>query len=172
MVTHAGAARLALGAPAPEGGPEPVHGALARIEEVGRGAMDDLDRVLNLLAGSDQSDDGAVGLAGSLRSLVAALPPGLTVDLDVPEPVGRPSEARLDRAAAETLRRVVQESLTNVIRHAGPDTHVRITLTVDATHAEVDVVDDGARASAAPTLSTIPPSRRSPMRSSCGPGFG
>ncbi|OHV60821.1 hypothetical protein BCD48_40345 [Pseudofrankia sp. BMG5.36] len=132
----------------------------SRTMDVGRGALTD-----PLRGGARirrEGDDAGWRPSLSLRSLVAALPPGLTVDLDVPEPVGRPSEARLDRAAAETLRRVVQESLTNVLRHAGPDTHVRVTLTVDATHAEVEVevVDDGARASAAPTPTMVPPSQR------------
>ncbi len=48
-----------------------------------------------------------------------------------------------------TVYRVVQESLTNVIKHAGPAARAHVSLDVRPTQLQIDVVDDG-RGSAAP----------------------
>ncbi|QXJ20958.1 sensor histidine kinase [Actinomadura graeca] len=127
MVTHAGAARLSLG-----GGHEDVRRSLGSIEQVGRAALGDLDRVLGLLG-----DTGPPDLVAALRGLVSGLPPGLRADLvvdgDLP-PVGEP--------AAQTLHRIVQESLTNVVRHASAAT-VRVQVSRDGEDVRVTVTDDG-----------------------------
>ncbi|MEV1085153.1 sensor histidine kinase [Streptomyces sp. NPDC050211] len=128
MVTHAGAARLSLGEDR-----SPVREALSRIEEVGRGAMTDLDRVLGLLTEAYDSE-------GTLRALVDQLPPGVTADLRLPPDPARLRE--LTPAVAETVRRVVQESLTNVVRHARP-AHAVVRVDVVAGAIRVTVTDDG-----------------------------
>jgi signal transduction histidine kinase len=134
MVTHAGAARLTLGDER-----SPVREALSRIEEVGRGAMTDLDRVLGLL--TDTHDCEA-----TLRALVAQLPPGVTAELRLPAPAAL---GDLAPAVAETVRRVVQESLTNVVRHARP-AHAVVGVDVIAGEVRVAVTDDGTGTQAAP----------------------
>ncbi|PZF86489.1 hypothetical protein C1I92_01385 [Jiangella anatolica] len=128
MVTHAGAARLVLG----EGAP-PVQEALARIEDVGRGAMSDLDRILGLL--TDSYD-----VEAALRALVAGLPGSVTAELRLP-----PADVlrRLPPRTAQTVGRVVQESLTNVVRHAGP-AHAVVAVTVTGGDLTVSITDDGA----------------------------
>ncbi|SDU28134.1 Histidine kinase-, DNA gyrase B-, and HSP90-like ATPase [Jiangella alkaliphila] len=128
MVTHAGAARLVLADDAP-----PVQEALARIEDVGRGAMTDLDRILGLL--TDTYD-----LEATLRALVAGLPGHVTAELRLPE-----AEVlrRLPPRTAETAGRVVQESLTNVVRHAGP-AHAVVDVALTGRDLAVVVTDDGA----------------------------
>lgn len=127
MVTHAGAARLTLGSQSP-----PVREALSRIEEVGRSAMTDLDRILGLLT------DG-YDLDASLRAMVARLPADVTVQLRLCEP--RLLE-RLGPPVAHAVGRVAQEALTNVVRHARP---ARAVVTVDVKDGAVGVVvtDDG-----------------------------
>ncbi|MFG2000552.1 sensor histidine kinase [Spirillospora sp. NPDC048911] len=127
MVTHAGAARLALGDDRAE-----IRASLGQIEEVGRTAMDDLDQVLGLL-----EDGESLDLPVSVGRLVAGLPAhlraGLTVDgdlEDVTDPVGR------------AVHRVVQESLTNVVRHASATT-VRVRLSRTEEGIVIEVADDG-----------------------------
>ncbi|QNP74464.1 hypothetical protein IAG44_36740 [Streptomyces roseirectus] len=129
MLTHAGAARLTLADTSP-----PVRDALARIEEVGRAAMTDLDRVLGLLTES-------YDVEADLRGLAARLPP------DVPSELRLPSAGELrglPSPVAEAVGRVVQESLTNVVRHARP---ARVVVEVGVEVAEgrvvVRVTDDG-----------------------------
>ncbi|RFS80942.1 hypothetical protein D0T12_34570 [Actinomadura spongiicola] len=137
MVTHAGAARLTLGDERPD-----VRRSLGCIEEVGRAALGDLDRVLGLLDGTDTTDPP--DLAAELRGLVAGLPPGLRTELvidgglpTIPGPVTR------------TLHRIVQEALTNVVRHARAGT-VWIVVAHTGDEMRVTVSDDGAAAPGPP----------------------
>jgi signal transduction histidine kinase len=132
MVTHAGAARLTLGTESP-----PVREALARIEEVGRSAMTDLDRILGLL--TDTYD-----VEAALRALVARLPADVTAELRLPAPE---SLRHLEPRVAGTVGRVVQESLTNVVRHARP-AHAVVAVEV-RDHAIGVVVTDGGTAARA-----------------------
>ncbi|MEU9284665.1 sensor histidine kinase [Streptomyces sp. NPDC048275] len=134
MVTHAGAARLTLGDDR-----SPVREALSRIEEVGRGAMTDLDRVLGLLTDTYNCE-------AALRALVAQLPPGVTAELRLPAPAVL---GDLAPAVAEAVRRVVQESLTNVVRHARP-AHAVVRVEVVAGDVRVTVTDDGTGTEPAP----------------------
>ncbi|MBT2207439.1 sensor histidine kinase [Actinomadura sp. NEAU-AAG7] len=140
MVTHAGAARLSLGASGDAH--EDVRRSLGSIEETGRAALGDLDRVLGLLDAADPPDPP--DLASALRGLVVGLPPGLRADLVVDgglPPVGEP--------VVGTLHRIVQESLTNVVRHASARA-VRIEVSRAGDGVRVTVTDDGATAPGAP----------------------
>ncbi|WP_416969005.1 sensor histidine kinase [Streptomyces sp. 4F14] len=127
MLTHAGAARLTLA----DGSP-PVREALTRIEQAGRAAMTDLDRVLGLLTES-------YDLEADLHNLAARLPADIPVDLRLP--VG--GELReLPLPVAEAVGRVVQESLTNAVRHAGAG-RVVVEVGVGEGRVVVRVTDDG-----------------------------
>ncbi len=123
MVTHAGAARLSL----PDGPPQ-VRTALERIEQAGRDAMADLDRVIGLLSDRRSLPDG-------LRELVRGLPVRVELRLG-------PGVDDLGPGQAETLRRVAQESLTNVIRHAGASL-ARVEVRRDEGVVTLTVADDG-----------------------------
>ncbi|WP_143200080.1 sensor histidine kinase [Kitasatospora sp. CB01950] len=141
MVTHAGAARLCL----PDGPPD-VRAALERIERVGRDAMADLDRVLGLL-------QPAPPLAQALRALLADLPPHLSPALQLPSEVHH-----LTTEQSETIRRIVQESLTNTLKHStATATTVRLTTAPHATR--LTVTDNG---SPVPQLAPRPAPRTPP----------
>ncbi|MFM9733737.1 sensor histidine kinase [Streptomyces niveiscabiei] len=127
MLTHAGAARLTLA----DGSP-PVREALTRIEEVGRAAMTDLDRILGLLTES-------YDVAADIHNLTDRLPADVPAQLRLP-PDG---ELRgLPAPVAEAVGRVVQESLTNVVRHARP-ARVVVEVGVGEGRVVVRVTDDG-----------------------------
>ena len=55
-----------------------------------------------------------------------------------------------------TVYRLVQESLTNVLKHAGPAAGVRVTLAYTADSIELEVSDNGRGAAAAPADTTQP----------------
>ncbi len=80
---------------------------------------------------------GAVGLAGLGRLADVAREAGVVVDLDVA--VG---EGCLDSAVAAAAYRIVQESLTNVIRHSGA-TRAVVTIGLRGDHLELVIADEG-----------------------------
>ncbi|KAB2347487.1 sensor histidine kinase [Actinomadura rudentiformis] len=96
--------------------------ALTAIKEAGQDAMRELRRTLGVLRQVD-ADGAAPGLDRLPRLVDRARAAGLTMTYEVRgEP--RPLPAEADRAAY----RILQEALTNVLRHAG---HVPVTLTTD-----------------------------------------
>ena len=80
---------------------------------------------------------GTVGLSGLGRLVAAARDAGVDVDLDVSV-----DDGCLDGAIEAAAYRIVQESLTNVIRHSGA-THAAVTAGVRGNRLELVIADDG-----------------------------
>ena len=152
MVVQAGAARRVL-----DSSPDEARGALLAVEASGRTAMTELRNLLGLLAPDGEAEPGAdaagrggdmeltpqpgLGQIGSLIDRVRAA--GLPAELSV---AGRRDlPPGLDLAAY----RVVQEALTNVMKHAG---QARTTVRIEYRPAEllITVRDDGRLAATAP----------------------
>jgi signal transduction histidine kinase len=145
MVVQAGAARRVLGA-----SPEEARSALLAIEDSGRAAIIELQHLLGLLAPPGEPEDSSLAGTGGtgplrpqpgldlLRPLIGRMAAaGLPVRLCV-RGAPRALPPGLDLAAY----RVIQEALTNVIKHAGqPETAV----TLDYRHSAlmIEVADDG-----------------------------
>ena len=113
--------------------------ALATINESSREAMRELRGILGVLRQADEADPRAPtpGL-DALDDLVAgAGAAGLTVDVAT-EGARTPLPVGTDLAAY----RIIQESLTNVARHAGAD-HAHVSLRYGAADLVVEVADDG-----------------------------
>ncbi|MFE9836924.1 sensor histidine kinase [Streptomyces sp. NPDC005551] len=106
-VVQAGAARAA-------GDPEFTDRALAAIEDTGRAALEDLERVLGVLREVERPAGGRPTLADADRLLESARTSGAKVDAEVTGPV----ESVPGPVSREGYR-ILQESLTNVLRHAG-----------------------------------------------------
>lgn len=88
-------------------------------------------------------DRGAVGLSGVPRLVDSAREAGLDIELDLDVP-----EGQLDGAIDAAGYRIVQESLTNVIRHSGAR-RARLNARVDDGQLEIVVADDGRGCGAA-----------------------
>ncbi|GAA2228630.1 histidine kinase [Streptomyces amakusaensis] len=98
--------------------------ALTAIEETGRAALEDLERVLLVLRESGGPVPARPTLADTARLLESARASGATVDAEVSGPL-----SLVPGPVSREGYRIVQESLTNVLRHAGPvPTRVRITI--------------------------------------------
>ncbi|BCL26362.1 sensor histidine kinase [Streptomyces aurantiacus] len=122
--------------------------ALQTIAATGRDALDDMHRIVKVLradrSGGQERPDEAVGRRTvSLDDLETvaerARAAGLKVTLTV-----EGARSRLPTADELTVFRLVQESLTNVLRHAGPGAQVTITLRFDRDAVLIRVIDDGA----------------------------
>ncbi|SBT68544.1 Signal transduction histidine kinase [Micromonospora sediminicola] len=117
--------------------PAQAEGALAAIHSVSGSAMAELRATLGTLRREPGPHEPTPGFA-QLPALVDGVRRGgLAVDLRVDGPV----EA-LPAVVGSTVYRVVQEALTNVLRHAGA---ARVAVTVRATPGRLalEVVDDG-----------------------------
>jgi signal transduction histidine kinase len=122
--------------------PDEAKKALAAVEQTSRSALDELRRMLGLLRRDDQQGaplEPARGLS-ALEALVEQVrAAGFDVDLDVQGvTVGTVSPA-----AELSIYRIVQEALTNVVKHAGGATTVRVDLRLEADALVLEVNDDG-----------------------------
>jgi signal transduction histidine kinase len=157
MVVQAGAARRVLGA-----SPDEARSALLAIEESGRSAIVELQHMLGLLVQPAEPED--IGPAGTSETGPLRPQPGL----DQLRPLigrvtaaGLPVEFRV-HGTPRTLPpgmdlaayRVVQEALTNVIKHAGQSS-ARVTLDYRYDALVIEVTDDG-RPGAAPMPAAMP----------------
>jgi signal transduction histidine kinase len=128
--------------------------ALVAIADTGREALTDIRSMLGVLAEDpDRAGDGRAPLApapgvGDVPRLVERLgSAGQPVRLRV-EGEPRP----LPRAADLAAYRLVQEALTNVTKHAGPQVPAEVRLTWTDGALRLDVVDRGADGGAEPLV--------------------
>ncbi|MFF3993733.1 sensor histidine kinase [Streptomyces cyaneofuscatus] len=127
-VVQAGAARTA-------NDPAFTERALAAIEETGRDALEDLERVLRVLRESGTPVSRRPTLAEAERLLDSARSSGAKVDARVSGDLGL-----VPAPVSREGYRILQESLTNVLRHAGP-VSVRVTIAVDDGRLELEVAN-------------------------------
>ncbi|MFG3517168.1 sensor histidine kinase [Streptomyces bobili] len=125
-VVQAGAARAA-------GDPAFTDRALAAIEETGRAALEDLERVLGVLREAERPVSARPTLAEADRLLESARASGAKVDAELTGAL----EAVPGPASREGYR-ILQEALTNALRHAGSvPVRVRIEVTAGLLTLEV-----------------------------------
>ncbi|MFD8571445.1 sensor histidine kinase [Streptomyces sp. NPDC059639] len=106
-VVQAGAARAA-------GDPAFTERALDAIEETGRAALEDLERVLLVLREAEQPATGRPTLQEADRLLDSARASGATVEVAVDGPL-----ETVPGPVSREGYRILQEALTNVLRHCG-----------------------------------------------------
>jgi signal transduction histidine kinase len=117
---------------------------LEKIEDSGRRALAETRRLLGVLRGSGNELELAPqpGIA-ALPALVASIrEAGLPVSLAVDG-----ERAQLPGAVDVSAYRIVQEALTNAVRHAGP-THARVRIGYRAGEVSIEVTDNGPRGQA------------------------
>ncbi|QIS04676.1 sensor histidine kinase [Nocardia brasiliensis] len=125
--------------------------ALRAIGEQGRRALAEARRAIGVLRAETDPDPAARVAVSDITRLVeevrgAGLP--VTLDLDVPaEPA--------DAGVWLVIYRIVQEGLTNVVKHAGPGARAEVSVRRERDRWRVSVADDGR-----------------PVRRSARPGYG
>ncbi|MBX3285056.1 MAG: sensor histidine kinase [Actinobacteria bacterium] len=124
-----------------DGDPAQARTMLTTINGTSRQALAEMRRLLGVLRADGDEPEASRAPAPSLAdvpTLVASMAgTGVAVDLDV-EGEPRPDAPGVELAAF----RVVQEALTNVVRHAGP-AQVEVRVRYEPDQVRIDVVDDG-----------------------------
>ena len=140
MVVQAGAERLH------EEPGTPAYQALSSIELSGRRALSEMGRLVGMLRTDAESETlGPQPGLDQLNALVARVrETGLQVELVVD---GRPHE--LAPGLDVSAYRIVQEALTNTLRHA-QSRHARVVLRWEPTALHIEVADDGIGPSVEP----------------------
>jgi signal transduction histidine kinase len=134
------AVQSGVGAHVADTQPEEAARALVAIEATSRAALEELRRLLGVLRQEDepQGDLAPVPGLADLDSLLAELAKaGLAVKLQV-NGTRPPVPAGVDLSAY----RIVQEALTNVVKHAGP-ARVQVVVGYRGQEVTVEVTDDG-----------------------------
>jgi signal transduction histidine kinase len=125
--------------------PERSAGAMEEVSRTGRHALGEMRRLLGVLRDGDGADRAPQPGLGELDALLERVrAAGLPVVL---ETSGSPDG--LGPGAGLTVYRVVQEALTNTLKHAGEDARATVRLRFDAGGVEVEVADDGRGAAPA-----------------------
>jgi signal transduction histidine kinase len=122
--------------------PDEAQRALTAIEDTSRGALRELRALLGVLRtpeGHTAESEPTPGLADLDALLTRTADAGVRVELvqSGERPPSLPAGLQL------ALYRVVQESLTNVVKHAGTD-HCRVALGFTPAAATVEITDAGA----------------------------
>lgn len=132
MLVQAGATRRLLSRD-----PERAHEVLAQLEDSGREALEELDRVLGLLRDSSTSPSVQPGL-GDLSRLTSRMEQaGIAVAARV-EPGGAELPGSIDMSAY----RIVQEALTNTVKHARAES-ADVTVRRVGDLLDIEISDDG-----------------------------
>jgi signal transduction histidine kinase len=135
VAMHAGAGRLAVGTD-----PQAERAALQVIEDTTRGALGEMRRLVAVLRdeGEEPARLGPMHGLGDLAELTAGVAAaGVTIDVRTSGDL-----ASLPDGVSLAAYRVVQEALTNVVRHAAP-TRARVVVEAEAgTALRVSVEND------------------------------
>ena len=141
MVIQAQAARRMIGRD-----PDRAREALESIEATGREALAEMRRLFGMMRPEDEAPQLAPQPSvDELQALAdRAREAGLDVEMNV-EGDRRRAQSSVDMS----VFRIVQEALTNTVKHAGP-THAQVLVRYGETDVEIDVNDDGSGSRPAP----------------------
>jgi len=138
MVVQAGAERRVLGEERSS-----TREVLETVEQIGRGALTEMRRLVGMLRGDSGEPLAPQPGLDDLATLVTQVrEAGLPVELSV-EGERRDLPVGIELSAY----RIVQEALTNALKHAG-DAHASVHVRYGVDSLELEIIDDGAGAAA------------------------
>lgn len=117
--------------------PQETHDALQVIERTSRTALNDMRRMLGVLRAPEGEQQpaslGPVPGAAALVELVGQAGAQLTMR----------GVENLPDGVALAVHRIVQEALTNVAKHAAPESRCRVEVVANGRDVRIDITDDG-----------------------------
>lgn len=137
------------------GEPEPMREALGNVRQASRAALAELRSLVDLL----RADPGT-SVSGDLLHLLTLVQStrnaGVTLDTSLPDEAALqqwqetwPAQTRL------TVLRIVQEALTNVLKHGGDHIHGRLDVTAAEGWVRVEVTNDHAEPNLQPGFGLV-----------------
>jgi signal transduction histidine kinase len=123
--------------------PQEAQAALRAIRRISAESLDELGSLLDVLRSGGVERAPVPDLAQVPRLVAGMREAGLDVRLEMEGDAAAPD------VVGTAAYRIVQEALTNVVRHAGDGARARVRLVPRGRGLEVEVLDDG-RAAAAP----------------------
>lgn len=135
IVVQAGAARTVF-----KSRPDQALESLNSIETTARQSLSDMERMLGILRPSEAGEEPDAAQSGleQVNKLAEQFTnAGLPVEVNVD---GEPR--KLPQSLDLSAYRIVQEALTNALKHAGP-ARARVAISYLSDKLEVDIVDDG-----------------------------
>ena len=135
MTVQAGAAKTVAAAD-----PKGALQAMEAVEKAGRQALDELRHLLGVLRPEADIDElgPQPGLADVPRLVEQLKEAGLEVALVMDD-----GETDLPARVDLSTYRIVQEALTNVLKHAGPNARTEVRLSADDHGVGIEVLDNG-----------------------------
>jgi len=156
IAVRAGAARMVI-----DEQPDEARAALSIIETTSRRALREMRRLVGVLRQPDDANraelEPAPGLVLLSELVRQAAQAGVHVELDVTGNV-----RVLPEGVDVSAYRIIQEALTNVVRHVGPTT-ARLRIHYQPDEMEIELIDEGT---------TTPPARSTPSELRDGSGHG
>ena len=126
--------------------PQRAADTLATVAATGRQALGEMQRLVGVLRDGGQAQEGPLGLTpqpglDDLDELVEQVrAAGMRVTL-----VRQGAPGGRDPGAGLAVYRIVQEALTNTLKHAGPQATAQVRLRYTATGVDLEVTDDAAQ---------------------------
>ena len=122
--------------------------ALETIRVAGHSALAELRRTVDLLRTPDEESatEPLPRLSDLPRLVERVRAAGVPVELEI-----RGAPQPLSDGAELSAYRIVQESLTNAVRHGGPGVSAKVSIEYDPDRLDVSVSDDGRGASSQPS---------------------
>lgn len=142
MTVQAGAAKTVVA-----DDPQSSVQAMEAVENAGRQALDELRHLLGVLR--PESEASGLGPQPGLADVPRLVQELREADLDVSLTMDDTPEDLPARVALSAYR-IIQEALTNVLKHAGPDARTEIRLGVDNEEIAIEITDNGRGASLLP----------------------
>lgn len=137
--------------------PQRARLALEQLGNVGAHALEEMQRILRVLREHDPDLKRSLEASGhnvpALDELVELFrTAGLPVSLSVQTAPSSDRPPSADPALQTTIHRIVQEALTNALRHAHGATLVEVAVGYEAARITVSVTDNGAGSPAGPSV--------------------